>query len=99
VASSCPRFSPLTPGQHDQRLKAGEGAVVPVQPGRQASKSDSPSELYQEITPIVVNDVMYMPAGDRVVALEPDIFTTSRKMMPLNAKTGQGRSGVRDAER
>jgi quinoprotein glucose dehydrogenase len=32
----------------------------------------SASELYQEITPIVVNGVMYMPSGDRVVALEPE---------------------------
>jgi glucose dehydrogenase len=85
-------------------------------------KGDSPSELYQEITPIVVNGVMYLPAGDRVVALEPEtgkeiwsyevtgglasfrgvaywpgdkdsppriIFTTSRKMMALNARTGK----------
>src|SRR5436305_4496676 len=35
-------------------------------------KGDSPSELYQEITPIVVDGVMYLPAGDRVVALEPE---------------------------
>ena len=32
----------------------------------------SPTELYQEITPIVVNGVMYLPSGDRVVALEPE---------------------------
>ena len=83
---------------------------------------DSPSELYQEITPIVVNGVMYLPSGDRVVALEPEtgkeiwtyelksglasfrgvaywpgdrdnppriIFTTARKMMALNARTGK----------
>ncbi len=83
---------------------------------------DSPSELYQEITPIVVNDVMYLPSGDRVGALEPEtgkeiwtyelksglasfrgvaywpgdkdnppriIFTTARKMMALNARTGK----------
>jgi quinoprotein glucose dehydrogenase len=29
-------------------------------------------ELYQEITPIVVNGVLYMPSGDRVVALKPE---------------------------
>ena len=29
-------------------------------------------ELYQEITPIVVDGAMYLPAGDRVVALEPE---------------------------
>jgi quinoprotein glucose dehydrogenase len=82
----------------------------------------SPTELYQEITPIVVNGVMYLPSGDRVVALDPDtgkeiwsyelnggvasfrgvgywpgdrsnpariIFTTGRKMVALNAKTGK----------
>ena len=30
------------------------------------------SEVFQEVTPIVVNDVMYLPAGNRVVALEPE---------------------------
>jgi quinoprotein glucose dehydrogenase len=29
-------------------------------------------ELYQEITPIVVDGIMYLPAGDRVVALRPE---------------------------
>ena len=29
-------------------------------------------ELYQQITPIVVDGVMYLPSGDRVVALRPD---------------------------
>jgi quinoprotein glucose dehydrogenase len=96
----------------------------------------SPSELYQEITPIVVNGVMYSPSGDRVVALEPEtgkelwtyevsgglasfrgvaywpgdrnnppriIFTTSRKMMALNARTGKvdpgfGKEGSVDLE-
>ena len=85
-------------------------------------QGDSPSELYQEITPIVVNGLMYLPSGDRIVALEPEtgkevwtyelksglasfrgvaywpgdknnpsriIFTTSRKMMALNARTGK----------
>jgi glucose dehydrogenase len=96
----------------------------------------SSSELYQEITPIVVNGVMYSPSGDRVVALEPEtgkelwtyevsgglasfrgvaywpgdrnnppriIFTTSRKMMALNARTGKvdpgfGKEGSVDLE-
>src|SRR6476661_1398776 len=96
----------------------------------------SSSELYQEITPIVGNGVMYSPSGDRVVALEPEtgkelwtyevsgglasfrgvaywpgdrnnppriIFTTSRKMMALNARTGKvdpgfGKEGSVDLE-
>jgi len=28
-------------------------------------------EIYQQVTPIVVDGIMYLPAGDRVVALEP----------------------------
>ena len=96
----------------------------------------SASELYQEITPIVVNGIMYSPSGDRVVALEPEtgkelwsyevagglasfrgvaywagdrnnppriVFTTGRKMMALNARTGKvdpgfGKEGSVDLE-
>jgi glucose dehydrogenase len=29
-------------------------------------------EIYQQVTPIVVDGVMYLPAGDRVVALRPE---------------------------
>src|SRR5947207_12142533 len=32
----------------------------------------SQGEIFQEITPIVVNGVMYLPAANRVVALEPE---------------------------
>src|ERR1051325_5415864 len=86
----------------------------------------SPSEIFQEITPIVVNDVMYLPAGNRVVALEPEtgkeiwsyelkegqasfrgvsywsgdknnppriLFTTARKMVAINAVTGEPSTG------
>jgi quinoprotein glucose dehydrogenase len=82
----------------------------------------SASEVFQEITPIVVNGVMYMPSGNRVVALEPEtgkeiwryelpegiasfrgvaywpgdgvnppriLFTSLKKLMALNAKTGK----------
>ena len=31
-----------------------------------------PSEIFQEVTPIVVKGVMYLPSGNRVVALEPE---------------------------
>src|SRR4051812_28001446 len=37
-----------------------------------ATGSLTGSEVFQEVTPIVVNDVMYMPVGPRVVALEPE---------------------------
>ena len=32
----------------------------------------SPAELFQQVTPIVVDGVMYLAAGNRVVALRPD---------------------------
>ena len=32
----------------------------------------SPTELFQQVTPIVVDGVMYLPAGNRVVALRPE---------------------------
>jgi len=32
----------------------------------------SPNELFQQVTPIVVEGVMYVAAGDRVVALKPE---------------------------
>jgi quinoprotein glucose dehydrogenase len=40
--------------------------------GRPRISGPSAFELYQEITPIVVDDIMYLPAGDRVVALRPE---------------------------
>ncbi len=45
------------------------------EPGRSVPAIDKPAssfELFQEVTPIVVNGVMYLPSGDRVVALEPE---------------------------
>ncbi len=45
----------------------------------------SPSELFQEVTPIVVNGVMYLPAGNRVVALEPE---TGKEIWRYELKAG-----------
>jgi quinoprotein glucose dehydrogenase len=45
------------------------------EPGRAVPAIDKPAssfELFQEVTPIVVNGVMYLPSGNRVVALEPE---------------------------
>ena len=128
------RYSPLTQINTANVSKLAQSWTYHFnRPGKQI-KGDSPSELYQEITPIVVNDVMYLPSGDRVVALEPEtgkeiwtyelpsglasfrgvaywagdknnppriIFTTGRKMMALNARTGKvdpgfGKEGVVD---
>jgi len=49
------------------KLRPPAGVSVPA-----IDKPASASEIFQEITPIVVNDVMYMPSGNRVVALEPE---------------------------
>jgi quinoprotein glucose dehydrogenase len=45
------------------------------EPGRAVPAIDTPAssfEIFQEVTPIVVNGVMYLPSGHRVVALEPE---------------------------
>jgi quinoprotein glucose dehydrogenase len=39
---------------------------------RERIRGPSSFELYQEITPIVVDGVLYMPSGDRVVAVRPE---------------------------
>ncbi len=116
------RYSPLTQINTTNVSKLARAWHYGFEREGKPIKGDSPSELYQEITPIVVNGVMYLPAGDRVVALEPEtgkeiwsyevqgglasfrgvaywpgdkdnppriIFTTSRKMMALNARTGK----------
>jgi glucose dehydrogenase len=44
------------------------------------------SELFQEITPIVVNGVMYLPAANRVVALEPE---SGKEIWSYELKEGQ----------
>ena len=49
------------------RLRPEPGVVVPA-----IDKPASAFEMFQEVTPIVVNGVMYLPSGNRVVALEPE---------------------------
>ena len=71
------RYSPLTqitPTNVSQlkqvwayRLRPAPGVVVPA-----VDKPASASEIFQQVTPIVVNGIMYMPSGNRVVALEPE---------------------------
>src|ERR1700747_906122 len=66
------RYSPLT------QINAANVSKLTLswtykfnRPGK-TIRGNSPSELYQEITPIVIGSVMYMPSGDRVAALEAD---------------------------
>jgi quinoprotein glucose dehydrogenase len=71
------RYSPLTQinaenaGRLTQvwsyRLRPAPGQVVPA-----VDKPASSFEIFHEVTPIVVNGVMYLPSGNRVVALEPE---------------------------
>jgi len=71
------RYSPLTQintanvGSLKQvwsyRLRPAAGASVPA-----VDRPASAAEIFHQITPIVVNGVMYMPSGNRVVALEPE---------------------------
>src|SRR5215470_12009705 len=49
------------------RLRPAAGVAVPA-----VDRPASAAEIFHQITPIVVNGVMYMPSGNRVVALEPE---------------------------
>ena len=67
------RYSPLTgitPANVD-RLELAWSYMF-NRPDRERISGPSSFELYQQITPIVVDGIMYMPSGDRVVALSPE---------------------------
>jgi quinoprotein glucose dehydrogenase len=49
------------------RLRPEPGTAVPA-----IDKPASSFEIFQQVTPIVVNGVMYLPSGNRVVALDPE---------------------------
>ena len=66
------RYSPL-----DQIDTANVGALEEVwsyrfHPEDGFIEGPSPAELFQQVTPIVVDGVMYLAAGNRVVALRPE---------------------------
>src|SRR4029434_9266038 len=71
------RYSPLT-----QINMTNVATLAPAwsyrlrpEPGRSVPAIDKPAssfEIFQQVTPIVVNGVMYLPSGNRVVALEPE---------------------------
>src|SRR2546428_5085539 len=120
------RYSPLTQINTTNVARLTQAWSYRLRPEGKVLVAPSPNEVFQEITPIVVNGVMYLPAGDRVVALEPEtgkeiwkyalkeglasfrgvsywpgdrsnppriFFTTARKMMALNAVTGEPSTG------
>src|SRR5262245_24186696 len=81
------RFSPLT-----QINTANVGRLTQAwsyklrPPDGKPLTGQSPSEIFQEITPIVVNGVMYLPSANRIVALEPE---TGKEVWSYELKEGQ----------
>ena len=57
------RYSPLTQINTANVAKLTKAWHYRFNREGKTINGDSPSELYQEITPIVVNGVMYMPVG------------------------------------
>jgi quinoprotein glucose dehydrogenase len=121
------RFSPLTQINTSNAANLRQVWTYKLRPhdGKQFTGQNA-NEFFQEITPIVVNGVMYLPAANRVVALEPEtgkeiwsyelkegrasfrgvsywpgdksnppriFFTTARKLVALNAVTGEPSTG------
>src|SRR5215467_7038218 len=67
------RFSPLTQINTTNVTKLTQVWSYKLRPhDGKALTGQSASENFQEVTPIVVNGIMYMPSANRVVALEPE---------------------------
>jgi quinoprotein glucose dehydrogenase len=71
-------YSPLT--QIDGRnvaslAEAWKYSLQPAAPAPAAGRGGGAAPVNSQATPIVVNGVMYVPAADRVVALEPETGT------------------------
>ena len=71
------RYSPLTQNntKNVATLAPAWSYRLRPEPGRSVPAIDKPAssfEIFQQVTPIVVNGVMYLPSGNRVVALEPE---------------------------
>jgi quinoprotein glucose dehydrogenase len=71
------RYSPLTQinTKNVSTLVQTWSYRLRPEPGRSVPAIDKPAssfELFQQVTPIVVEGVMYLPSGNRVVALEPE---------------------------
>ncbi len=65
---SSTRFSPLKQINTENVSKLKVAWSYAMRPGGLGPQSGA----YSEVTPIVVHGVMYFPAGDKVVALDPD---------------------------
>src|SRR5690349_6867722 len=66
------RYSPLTQINPTNVSRLTRAWFYAFNCPRKPIRGQSAFELYQEVTPIVVDGVMYLPAGDRVVALKPE---------------------------
>src|SRR5579859_2526694 len=79
------RYSPLAQINTANVTKLTQSWTYRLQPEARTLTSSSPAEIFQEITPIVVNGVLYTPAGNRVVALDPE---TGKEIWRYELKTG-----------
>jgi len=78
---SATRFSPLTQINSDNVSKLTVAWSYKMRPGGVGPAGAA----FSQVTPIVANDVMYLPAGNRVVALEPE---TGKEIWVYERKTG-----------
>src|SRR5579871_3545395 len=75
------RFSPLTQITPDNVSKLTQAWTYKMRPD-----ANSPAAgTMNQVTPIVVNGVMYLPAGNRVIALDPD---TGKEIWQYQLKSG-----------
>src|SRR5262245_32561899 len=121
------RFSPLSQinTTNVSKLTQAWSYALRALDGRPLT-GQSPGAIFQEVMPIVFNGIMYLPSGNRVLAMEPEtgkeiwvhelkegqasfrgvsywlgdkntppriFFTTARKLVALNAVTGEPSSG------
>ena len=66
------RYSPLNQINTQTVQSLQEAWSYRFHPDGELIEGPSPAELFQQVTPIVVDGVMYLAAGNRVVALRPE---------------------------
>ena len=75
------RFSPLAQIDTENVSRLTLAWSYPMRPGGTGPSAAS----FSQVTPIVVNGVMYLPAGNRILALDPD---TGREIWVYQRPTG-----------
>ncbi len=66
------RYSPLTQINTSNVKTLKQAWSYKLQPEGRTLTASNPTEVFQEITPIVVKGILYTTAGNRVVALDPE---------------------------